>query len=64
MNKPVENQLVKNIPLWINGKQQKAGAEFSAELASGTHTVVLRVDPKNLPASVRLESSAVTFETN
>ncbi len=52
------------VSAWIDGKLQKAGAEFGTELAAGTHTVVLRVDPKNLPASVRLESSAGTFMTN
>ena len=53
-----------NLSAWIDGKLQKTGAELSAELASGSHTIVLRVDPKNLPASVRLESSAGTFVTN
>ena len=40
---------------------QSPGAELSAQLAGGTHTIVVRVDPKKLPESLRLESSAGTF---
>jgi putative heme-binding domain-containing protein len=50
--------------VWIDGKPQTPGAELSAELAGGNHTVVVRVDPKRLPDSLRLESSAGTFVTN
>jgi hypothetical protein len=50
--------------VWIDGKPQASGTEVSAELASGTHTIVVRVDPKKLPDSLRLESSAGTFATN
>jgi putative heme-binding domain-containing protein len=50
--------------VWIDGKPQTPGAEFSAQLAGGTHTIVVRVDPKKLPESLRLESSAGTFATN
>ena len=50
--------------VWIDGKPQSPGAELSAQLAGGTHTIVVRVDPKKLPESLRLESSAGTFMTN
>ena len=40
-----------------------AGAAITAELASGTHTIVVRVEPKKLPESLRLESSTGTFAT-
>ena len=50
--------------VWIDGRPQAPGAELSAQLAGGTHTIVVRVDPKKLPESLRLESSAGTFTTN
>jgi putative heme-binding domain-containing protein len=50
--------------LWIDGKPQASGAELSAQLAGGTHTIVVRIDPKRLPESLRLESSTGTFVTN
>jgi malonate-semialdehyde dehydrogenase (acetylating)/methylmalonate-semialdehyde dehydrogenase len=34
MNKPVENQLIKNIPLWINGKPAAAGSTRSGEITN------------------------------
>ena len=52
------------VAAWIDGKLQTAGAEFSSELSSGTHSIVVRFDPKKLPENFRLESSAGTFVTN
>jgi hypothetical protein len=51
-------------PIWIDGKPVKPGAEISAELASGSHTIVLRLDPNKLPESLRLESSEGIFLAN
>lgn len=51
-------------PIWIDGKPQKSGDTITADLASGNHTVVIRVDPKKLPEKLRLESSVGTFATN
>ena len=53
-----------NLPLWINGKSQKPGAEHTVELDAGTHTITLRADPKNLPAGFRLEASEGSFLNN
>jgi putative heme-binding domain-containing protein len=50
-------------PIWINGKPQNPGAAITAELPSGTHTIVVRVEPKKLPDALRLESSTGTFAT-
>jgi putative membrane-bound dehydrogenase-like protein len=50
--------------IWIDGKPQIPGASFNSQLAGGTHTIVVRVDPKKLPEGLRLESSAGTFVTN
>jgi len=49
---------------WIDGKPQKPGNEINADLSAGTHTIVLRIDPKKLPEGLRLESSAGIFLTN
>ena len=53
-----------NLPLWIDGKSQKPGAEHTVELGVGTHTITLRVDPKNLPAGFRVEASEGSFLNN
>jgi len=50
--------------IWIDGKPLKAGASVTADLASGTHTVAVRLDPKKLPENLRLESAAGTFSTD
>jgi putative heme-binding domain-containing protein len=50
--------------LWIDGKAQTPSAELSANLSSGPHSIVLRLDPKKLPDALRLEASAGTFITN
>ena len=48
-------------PVWIDGKAVTASTSIQADLAPGTHTVVLRLDPKSLPDQVRLESPDATF---
>jgi putative membrane-bound dehydrogenase-like protein len=53
-----------NPSVWIDGKAQSPTAEFNAALTSGTHTIVVRLDPKKLPEAIRLESSDGTFVTN
>lgn len=53
-----------NLPLWIDGKPQKPGAEHTVDLAAGTHTLTLRMDPKNLPAGFRVEASEGSFLNN
>ena len=51
--------------LWLDGKPlAKTGKVFTADLSSGTHTVVIRLDAKKLPAAVRVESSRGTFLNN
>jgi len=49
--------------IWIDGKLQKPGLDLSADLASGVHTVVVRLDPKKLSDALRLESSDGNFMT-
>ena len=51
--------------VWIDGKPANAGSEeITAELPAGTHAIVVRLDPKKLPAQIRLESSDGTFLAN
>ena len=44
---------------WVDGKSFTPSG--TTELGTGTHTVVVRLDPKKLPKSLRLESSVGTF---
>jgi len=47
---------------WVDGKALAPGTNnASTELGSGVHTVVVRLDPKKLPKSLRLESNGGTF---
>jgi putative heme-binding domain-containing protein len=50
--------------LWLDGKAQKYAPELSVDLTTGPHTVLIRLDPKNLPAAVRLETSEGAFSNN
>ena len=51
-------------PVWIDGKPAKPGAEITAELSTGSHTIVVRLDQKKLPPHLRLEASEGTFVAN
>jgi putative membrane-bound dehydrogenase-like protein len=51
-------------PVWIDGKPASARSEITAELDAGTHTIVVRLDPRKLPDPLRLEASAGTFVGN
>jgi putative heme-binding domain-containing protein len=50
--------------VWLDGKPLKSATEIPAELASGPHTIVVRMDARKLPDNLRLEASAGTFLTN
>ncbi len=49
--------------LWIDGKAvpAKNNNEFSAKVVSGTHTVLIRLDARELPDSVAIRSDDVIF---
>ena len=51
-------------PLWLDGKPQKYASELTVDLTTGPHTILLRLDPKNLPSALRLETSEGAFSTN
>jgi putative heme-binding domain-containing protein len=50
--------------LWIDGRKIGGVGETPVELSAGTHRLLVRLDPKNVPEFVRLESSDGTFLTN
>lgn len=50
--------------VWIDGKPLSGSIGLSADLAAGIHTVVVKLDAKQLPEFIRLESGAGTFLTN
>jgi putative heme-binding domain-containing protein len=44
--------------LWVDGRKLGGIGRQTAELGAGTHRVVVRIDPKQIPESVKLESDA------
>lgn len=47
--------------LWIDGKKAGGPGNSQVDLQPGRHRVLVKLDPKNLPDSLRLESPDVTF---
>jgi len=50
--------------LWLDGNPQKYAPELTVDLTTGPHTLLLRLDPKNLPSALRLETTEGAFSTN
>ncbi len=50
--------------VWIDGKKIGGVGEIAVELTAGTHRVLIRMDPNNVPDYARLESSDGTFLMN
>jgi putative heme-binding domain-containing protein len=46
---------------WLDGKPVGGDAEINADLSAGAHTLVLKIDPRQLPESIKLESPDVSF---
>jgi putative heme-binding domain-containing protein len=46
---------------WLDGKPVGGSGDISADLSSGPHTLVLKIDPRQLPESIKLESPDVSF---
>lgn len=47
--------------LWVDGQQVTGEQEFTTELSAGKHTVLLRIDGRQFPETLRLESKDVRF---
>lgn len=50
--------------LWIDGRKVGGTGSTRVDLTQGTHRVLVRLDPKRIPPSVRLESADVAFSLN
>ena len=48
-------------PLWLDGRAVKSESELSAKLPAGKHQVIVRLDAKKLPDSIRLSASEGTW---
>ena len=46
---------------WLDGKPVSGSNEISADLPAGTHTLTLKLDPRALGDSLKLESQDVSF---
>lgn len=44
--------------LWVDGRKLGGTGRRTTELTAGTHRVIVRIDPKQIPESVKLESDA------
>jgi len=46
---------------WLDGKPVGGSSEIKAELSPGSHTLILKIDPRQLPETIKLESQDVSF---
>jgi len=46
---------------WLDGKPVSGAAEIETEIPAGQHALVLKVDPRQLPESIKIESQDVSF---
>jgi putative heme-binding domain-containing protein len=62
---PVKLQLEGATEVWIDGQAAAATASgITANLAAGLHTIIVRLDARELPAQLRLKSADATFGLN
>ncbi len=63
---PVHFQLTANpaAGLWVDGRRIGGAGASQVELSAGAHRVVVRLDPKQIPAFLRLESPDASFVLN
>jgi putative heme-binding domain-containing protein len=54
----------KTYSAWVDGKSIPPSALSAAELTPGTHIFITKLDAKNFPDALRLESPDVTFLSN
>lgn len=47
--------------IWIDGRSFEFHTEMTVPLPAGQHTMVLQLNPRNLPTALRLEASGGTF---
>ncbi len=49
--------------VWVNGAPVTPGPQFTAETQPGLNTIVLQIDPVDLPPTLRLRADDVSFRT-
>lgn len=54
----------RGVPAWINGRALTAAGDLSVDLPAGEHTLILKLDPRNLPSHLRAASNDGTFLAN
>ncbi|MDX1953523.1 MAG: HEAT repeat domain-containing protein [Verrucomicrobiota bacterium] len=48
-------------PIWINGNMVGSGSKVTTTLAPGTHSLIVKIDSKKLPETIKARSDQVTF---
>lgn len=52
---------LKNVKAWLDGKPIGGNADIHIELPAGPHALIVKLDPHDLPETLRMESDDVTF---
>jgi putative heme-binding domain-containing protein len=52
---------IKDAAAWVDGKSCSINSDFQTELEAGTHTLYVKLNAKNLPDSIRVESPEAAF---
>jgi hypothetical protein len=55
---------IKDATAWVDGKTCNINSDFQTELEAGTHTLYVKLNAKNLPDSIRIESPDAAFLPN
>jgi putative heme-binding domain-containing protein len=55
---------IKDAAAWVDGKACSINSDFQTELEAGTHTLYVKLNAKNLPDSIRVESPDAAFLPN
>jgi putative heme-binding domain-containing protein len=55
---------IKDASAWVDGKVCSINSDFQTELDAGTHTLYVKLNAKNLPESLRVESPEAAFLPN
>jgi len=55
---------IKETPAWVDGKACSINNDFQTDLEAGSHTLFVKLNAKNLPESIRVESPEAAFLAN
>jgi putative heme-binding domain-containing protein len=55
---------IKDAAAWVDGRACTINSDFQTELDAGTHTLYVKLNAKNLPDSIRVESQEAAFLPN